>query len=180
MWTLAGSLSSLDWIAWPVQIGLLAADSRHPGLDRGRVRLRRTQCAADANRDPSRLTAAYPASRKPLAGTRRRSPARRAHSKPSCQRPPRWTRSRRRQPESLTRSLAAYRSPPSVQFTPRVLIHQALSRSDRLARPHGVMSSGDIDILPKTSRHDSDRLAFGLARLWITWSQKLHLVTTPH
>ena len=32
--------SSLDWIAWPRQIGLGAADSGHPDRDRGQVRLR--------------------------------------------------------------------------------------------------------------------------------------------
>ena len=33
---LVGSLSSLDWIAWPEQIGLHATDSGHSDLDRGR------------------------------------------------------------------------------------------------------------------------------------------------
>ena len=64
----------------------------------------------------------------------------RGSSKPNCLGPPRWIRSRCRQPKSLTRPRAACRSPPSVQLTPRVLIHQALARSDRLARPGGVMS----------------------------------------
>ena len=61
----AESPSSLDRIAWSGQIGLLAADAGHLGRNRERVRLRRTLCATDANRDPSRLTAAHPASRKP-------------------------------------------------------------------------------------------------------------------
>ena len=117
-------------------------DSGYPNLARWRVRLRRTLCATDANRDPGRLTAVYPPPRKPLASIRRRSPTLRARSKPSCHGPPRWTRSRCRQPKSITWSLAACRSPPSVQLTPKVLVRQALSRSDRPARPYRVMAPG--------------------------------------
>lgn len=101
--------------------------------------LRRTQSATDANRDPSRRTAAYPSSRKPLACIRPRGPVLRVSSKPNCHGSPRWTRSRRRQPKPLTRLLTACRSPPSVQLTPKILIHQTLSRSERLARSYGVM-----------------------------------------
>ena len=141
MWKLAESPSSLDWIVSLGQVGGLAADSGPPDLDRGRVRRRRMLGITDANRDPSRLIAAYPPSRNPLAYLWPRSPAMRHSSKPSCLGPPRRTRSRCRQPRPLTRPLAACRSPPSVQLTPRVLIHQVLARSDRLARPGGVMSS---------------------------------------
>ena len=159
MWRLAGSLRSLDWIAWSGQIGLLAVDSGYPNLARGRVRLRRTLCATDANRDPSRLTAVYPPPRKPLACIRRRSWTLRARSKLSCHGPPRWTRFRCRQPKSITWSLAACRSPPSVQLTPKVLVRQALSRSDRPARPYRVMAPGPKTrgaTLPDSVTVDSD------------------------
>ena len=101
--------------------------------------LRRTQSATDANRDPSRLTAAYPSSRKPLVCIQPRGPVLRVSSKPNCHGSPRWPCRRWRQPKFSTRSLAACRSPPSVQLNPKVLIHQTLSGSDRLPRSYGVM-----------------------------------------
>ena len=38
-------------------------------------------------------------------------------------------------PESLSRSLAGYAFPTSVQFTPKALFHLVFSRSDRRDRP---------------------------------------------
>ena len=68
-----------------------------------------------------------------------KTPALRAGWKPNRHGPPCWIRYRWRPPESLTRSLVGCRTPVSDELTPKSLFHQALSQSDRLARPHGVM-----------------------------------------
>ena len=99
-----------------------------------------------ANRDPSRLTAANRASWNPLARTRGRIPALRADWKPSRHGTPRWTRSRWRPPNSLSRSLAGCRSPVSVRLTPKSLFHRALSQSTRHACSHGVMASVSLPL----------------------------------
>ena len=78
----------------------------------------------------------------PLACIRRRFPVLHASSKPSFHGLPRWTRSRCREPKSIAQSVAACRSPLSLQLTSKGLIRQAWSRSDRLAHPYAVMSSG--------------------------------------
>ena len=41
----------------------------------------------------------------------------------------------RRQPKSLTRSLAAFHPPSNIQGTPNPLLHKAFARSDRLNHP---------------------------------------------
>ena len=94
--------------------------------DRGRPRL--TLSVTYAPCDPSRLTVAHPASRKPLEPTQRWSPALRARLEATRRCPRGWSCPRCQQPQSLSRSLAGYVSPPSVQLTPTALFHLALSR----------------------------------------------------
>ena len=134
---------SLEWTAWARQIGLVAADAGHQDRACECARARRWLCGTYANSDPSQVTAANRPSRRPLARIRRRSPVLRTGFKPSRLRPPRWTRSRSRPLKPSTRSLAGCRSPPSVKLTPKSLFHRAESQCDRLARPHGVMSSDE-------------------------------------
>ena len=128
------SLISLDRIVRSRRIGLLAADSGHQDLGRGRVRPRRTLCRTYANRDPSRLTATKPPARTPLAHTRRGSPEVRACPEPIPYCTPRWPHPSSRQPKSLTRSLAACRTRPDVQLIPKALFHIVFSRSGCLDR----------------------------------------------
>ena len=89
-----------------------------------------------ANGDSSRLTAPNPPSREPpahLAWEIRRY----ALDWNQSATVPRWIRCR--QSKSLAWLLADCRPPPSVQLAPKSPFHQALSRIDRLACPHGVM-----------------------------------------
>ena len=138
---LAESPISLDRVAWSGQTGRPAVDSRHHDHDRGQVHLCQTQIVAYANSDPSswspRNEALGNRSRPPGV----RNPSQRAGLKPIRHGPAHWTRSRCGQPKSLTRSLAGCGSPLNDQLTPKALFHQASLRSDRLVRPHGVMSS---------------------------------------
>ena len=119
-----------------------AADSRHHDRDCGRAHLRRTQIVAHANSGPS----SWPPRNDALGNRSRPSgvsnPSQRAGLKPIRHGPAHSTRSRCRQPKSSTRSLASCRSPLSVQLAPKALFQQASLGSDRLVRPHGVMSSG--------------------------------------
>ena len=138
---LAESPISLDRVAWSGQTGRPAAASRDHDRDRGRGHLRQTQIVACANNDPS----SWPP-RNDALGNRSRPPgvwnlSQRAGLKPIRHGPGHWTRSRCGQPKSLTRSLAGCGSPLNDQLTPKALFHQASLRSDRLVRPHGVMSS---------------------------------------
>ena len=133
---------SLDRVAWSGQTGRPAADSRHHDRDRGRVHLRQTQIVAYANSDPS----SWPPRNDALGNRSRppgvRNPSQRAGLKPIRHGTAHWTRSRCRQAKSLTRSLAGCGSPLSDQLTPKALFHRGSLRSDRVVRPHGVMSSG--------------------------------------
>ena len=149
---LAESPISLDRVAWSGQPGRSAADSRHHDRDRGRVHLRQTQIVACANSDPS----SWPP-RNDALGNRSRPPgvrnlSRRAGLKPIRHGPAHWTCSRCGQPKSLTRSLVGWGSPLNDQLTPKALFHQASLRRDRLVRPHGVMSSGDVPRLADVTR----------------------------
>ena len=128
------SLISLDRIVRSRRIGLLAADSGHQDIGRGRVRPRRKLCLTYANRDPSRLTATKPPARTPVAHTRRDSLELCACPEPIPYCTPRWPHPSSRQPKSLTRSLAACRTRPDVQLIPKALFHIVFSRSGCLDR----------------------------------------------
>ena len=70
MWMLSEAQSSPDWIAWSGQTEVLAGDAGHHDRERTQLRPGRTLCATDANRGPSRLSAANRTSWNSLARTR--------------------------------------------------------------------------------------------------------------
>ena len=140
---------SESWIRLD-RIGLLAADSGHRDLGCGRVRSLRTLCVTYANHDPSRPTATKPPARTPLARTWLGRPALRACPEPIPRCTPRRPHSGCRQPESLTRSLAGCRALPSVRLARKTLIHQGLSRCDRLhCLPRSCGLGLVLDVAPR-------------------------------
>lgn len=137
------------------QVGLLAADSWHYGHGCGRGCRRESRSVTHVNSGRGCLTTAHAPSRNPLGRTGRRRPVLHACLKPKCHCLWRCSRSRLRQPKSLTRSVVDCRSPQLVRLTPTALSHQRLIAMRPSLPPARVVSSAKRNRCPHQGAAES-------------------------